>query len=112
MQQAMKDNQKEIFENFYIGVYDTPKKLNRSTKKIPMTVIQLIEGGDTSIEMIEKLSKDFPVFIYKSCITIHGIFDTKTTGVGGYKNLRLNQNGSLEILYSAIDNQKIKGINE
>jgi len=112
MSNAQQANEKETLERFYVGSFDTPKKLNRSTTKVSEADIQAIENGACSIEMIEKMAKKLPIFIYKSCITIHGTFgDINRTSIGGYQNIRQNANGSLEILYSAIDRAKIDTIN-
>jgi len=105
-------NEKETLERFYVGSFDTPKKLNRSEKKVSSSDIADIENGICTIEMIEKMAKKLPIFIYRSCITIHGTFgDISRTSIGGYQNIRQNANGSLEILYSAIDRSKVDAIN-
>lgn len=93
--------------------FATPKKLNRSLKPIAPEIIQELESGKFTFEMIEKLKTQFPIFHYKSCITIHGNWQgVETTGIGHYKNIHKNQNGSLEVFYSAIDRDKIKRIRE
>lgn len=93
--------------------FDTPKKLNRSSKAIlPQTVEQLEDGIFTS-EMIKELAKSYPVYRYRTCITVHGLWpEVERTRIGGYKNVHQNQNGSVEIYYSAIDKEKINRIRE
>lgn len=87
--------------------YDTPKKLNRSDKRIAPVVIDEIENGMVTCEQIEVLAKGFPIFRYKTCITIHGDFDFNSIPrIGGYKNVIQNQNKSVEIRYNAIDYDK------
>lgn len=94
-------------------LFDTPKKLNRSEEKVTVDVIDEIEKGGVSIERLESLG--LPVYKYKTQITIHGDFEgiTKSrVGVGGYKNLLLNQNNSLGVKYNAIDAEKKKIIGD
>lgn len=101
-----------VLESLCKGDFDTPKKLNRSGEKIPQTIIDQIESGRFTSEMMADLAKKFPVFIYKSCITIHGDFpDVNRSYIGNYKNIRQNANGSLEVLYSAIDLDKVNTVN-
>ena len=50
-----------------------------------------------------------PIFIYKTCITIHGnLGDIQRTRIGRYKNLHQCDNGSLEVRYNAIDYKEKK----
>ncbi len=101
-----------VLESIQKGDFDTPKKLNRSEKKIPQTIIDQIEGGEFTSEMMAELAKKFPIFTYKSCLTIHGDFpDIVRAYIGNYKNIRQNANGSLEVLYSAIDLDKVRNVN-
>jgi len=91
--------------------FATPKKLNRSTKAIPQTIVEQLENRLFTCEMIEDLKKQYPIYHYKSCITIHGNWgEVNTSRIGRYKNIHQNQNGSLEVYYSAIDRQKIDTI--
>ena len=70
-----------------LGEFDTPKKLNRSTKKIPQSIIDQLEGGKVTFEMIQELKGQFPIFLYKSCLTIHGAWgDIKRSRIV-YKNI-------------------------
>ena len=93
-----------------LGEFDTPKKLNRSTKKIPQSIIDQLEGGKVTFEMIQELKGQFPIFLYKSCLTIHGEWgDIKRSRIV-YKNIIQNQNGSLEVLWSAIDLEAFKKV--
>lgn len=104
MENTQITDKKTTFLDRYIGTYDTPKKLNRSTKKVSEEIINKIESGDiTSADLIE-LSSEFPIFTYKTCITIHGDFpNINREYIGGYKNLHQNKNGSIEIKHNAID---------
>lgn len=91
--------------------FDTPKKLNRSNKAIAPAVINDLENGLFTCEAIDQLSQSFPIFHYRTCITVHGHWPTiERTRVGGYKNVHQNLNGSVEVRYSAIDNEKIERI--
>lgn len=99
-------DKEQVFESIYFGNFATPKKLNRSNKPIPQQYIDSIESGEVNSDMIKEISKIVPVFVYKTCITIHGnLPDIQRQTVGGYKNLIQNKNNSLEIRYSAIDHQ-------
>lgn len=102
-------DKKSVFYSKYEGIFATPKKLNRSQKAIPQQFIDKIESGECNSADIENLQKIVPVFVYKTCLTIHGNFpDINRTHIGYYKNIIQNQNGSLEIRWSAIDNHKKK----
>lgn len=93
--------------------FDTRKVLNRSTGTIPGDVIENLEDGIFTTEMIDQLAKELPVFRYQTCITIHGAWERVTTRrIGGYANVIQNKNGSVEVRYSAIDNEKCKKANE
>lgn len=66
-----------------------------------ITAAELAEAGVT-IERLEALR--VPVYSYATQITIHGTFpEAIPYGVGGYKNLVRNGNGSLGVRYSAVD---------
>lgn len=101
----------EVLLSLDAGDYDTPKKLNRSEKRIPAAIVERIEAGEMTSEMLGELGRSFPVFRYKTCITVHGLFDLAAVPkIGGYKNLIQNQNGSLEIRYNAIDFERKRAI--
>jgi len=102
----------ETLLNINLGKqFATPKKLNRSTRLIPENVLESLESREFTFEMIEELKTKFPIFHYKSCLTIHGYWGEVTTKrIGYYKNIHQNKNGSLEVYYSAIDVDKIKNI--
>ena len=103
----------QVFYNRYIGNFATPKKLNRSSKKITEDILNEIEEGNISSLTIKNISLSFPVFVYKTCLTIHGNMpEISRTRIGGYKNLIQNKNGSLEIRYSAIDYKQKKLISQ
>lgn len=93
--------------------FDTPKKLNRSTDPINPTFIDQVEAGEMTTELIDSLAGYLPIFRYRTCLTIHGDWPAITrTSIGSYKNLHQNQNGSMEVYYSAIDTKKIEAIRE
>jgi len=98
-------DKQQVFFNKYIGKYDTPKKLNRSSKDVNGDFIDLLEDGTVTSRDILKQSQIVPIFTYKTCVTIHGnIPPVKISRIGGYKNIIQNANGSIEVRYSAIDN--------
>lgn len=104
-------DEKTVFYSKYFGNFDTPKKLNRSSTDVPSEFIEAIEAGEVKSEMIKKLEKNFPIFTYQSCLTIHGNLPTiERSRIGNYKNLIQNKNGSLEIRWSAIDYQAKKSV--
>lgn len=93
--------------------FHTPKKLNRSSKLITAETVEQLEDGIFTSEMIDQLAGEYPVYRYRTCITVHGIWpEVSRTRIGGYKNVHQNQNGSVEIYYSAIDKEKINRIRE
>lgn len=112
MQNNIQFTEKEqVFFKKYLGEFDTPKKINRSAQSIPQETIDKIESGIIESADINFLKNKYPVFTYKTCLTIHGNFpEICRNRIGGYKNILQNKNGSLEIRYSAIDYQKRKDI--
>jgi len=85
--------------------------LNRSGKLIPNNIVQELEEGKFTSEMIDELAGTYPVYRYRTCITIHGNWpQIEREKIGGYKNIHQNQNGSLEVYYSAIDQNKLHHI--
>ena len=74
------------------------------TKIMNITPVELTGQGLT-IERMENLN--VPAYYYATQLTIHGKIKGEIPyGVGGYKNLIRNQNGSLGVKYSAIDMKK------
>ena len=99
-------DKEQIFYCKYSGNFDTPKKLNRSEVNVPETFINDIEGGAITSSSLKELNKLVPIFVYKTCLTIHGnLGEIGRTYLGGYKNIHQNKNGSLEVKYNAIDYQ-------
>lgn len=81
-------------------------KKNRKRVKVSSSILDKIEKG-ISIEELEKIGKNLPIFKYKTQITIHGLFpQLKKSRVYGYKNIFQNKNKSIGIRYNAIDEQK------
>jgi hypothetical protein len=97
-------DKEQIFYNKYVGTFDTPKKLNRSTLLVPDNILEAINTGTFGSTDLKKLGSLLPVFVYKTCVTIHGnIPPIQVSRIGMYKNVIQNKNGSLELRYSAID---------
>lgn len=91
--------------------FDTRKMLNRSNLAIAQSVIDELESGVFTCEAIDLLSAKYPIFKYRTCITIHGNWpEISRTRIGGYKNVHQNLNGSVEVRYSAIDTDKIHSV--
>lgn len=87
---------------FEAGNYETPKKLNRSHKQVPVEVADQIESHGITSEQLDTLG--LPVFRYKTQITIHGRFPDIGSGrLHGYKSIFQNQNGSIGVKYIAVD---------
>ena len=42
--------------------FDTPKKLNRSTSQVRSEIVDELEAGSFTSEMIAELRKDYPIF--------------------------------------------------
>jgi len=87
--------------------FDKKSKLLLSDKKIPQILIDAIEKGDITSEVLETL--DFPIRKYMTQITIHGDFDNFNQGYG-YKFVFKNKNGSVGVKWQAIDWKKRKYI--
>lgn len=104
MENIIFTEKEQVFLNIYSGKFDTPKRLNRSAKKVPTLIIDSIEGGKITSQQIKELAQTLPIFVYKTCLTIHGNFpEIERQRIGYYKNIIQNNNGSLEIRYNAID---------
>lgn len=89
--------------------YDRKNKLNRSSKKIDVRVLDKIEERGITLEELKSLG--VPIFRYQSQITIHGIFPSVGWGyVGGYKLVFQNKNKSIGVKWQAIDYEKKKRI--
>lgn len=88
------------------GTYDQRHKLNACNRSFPSDLLRQLEDGCT-IETLEKIASSFPIFKYRTQITIHGHFpELENSRVGYCKNLFKNENGSLGVRYSAIDAEK------
>lgn len=88
------------------GTYDQRHKLNTCSRNFPSELLRQVEDGCT-IETLERIASTFPIYKYRTQITIHGHFpELETERVGYYKNLFKNENGSLGVRYSAIDADK------
>jgi hypothetical protein len=96
------DKMKAMFSR-KIGSFDTPKRLNRANLIIPEDYQAKIEDGTITSSDIVNLSSIVPIFRYKTCITIHGKWAIHRERIGGYKNIILNDNGSVELRYNAVD---------
>lgn len=87
---------------------DTRKVSNRCEKTVTQSIISQIETGGVTTEQLAEFAKKYPVFFYKTQVTLHGLFPEMGAYSHGYKNLIRNQNGSLGVKYSAIDAAKKK----
>jgi len=100
----------EVIEIFKTN-FDKKNKLNRLNKSINSDILDKIEHGLT-LESLEVITKDLPVFKYYSQITIHGLFPEVTNNYCfGYKNIFQNKNKSIGVRWSAIDEIKRKKMN-
>lgn len=98
------ENAREVLFGHYVGQYETPKKSNHSGRPIPQDVIDQLEQGVVTSEAIAGLAGSYPIYRYKTCLTIHGTWpQVQRERIGGYKNIRQNANGSLEVYWNAID---------
>ena len=86
--------------------FDKKNKINRGYGIVPENVVADIESNGITSELLDQFK--FPVFKYKTQITLHGKFETGNNYfiTGGYKNLIVNKNKSLGVRYSAIDIKK------
>ena len=85
---------------------DTRKASNRCENVVSKAMVHQIEKEGITTEILEALNKTFPIFTYKTQVTVHGLFPEVKKRSYGYKNLITNKNGSLGIRYSAIDADK------
>ena len=86
------------------GQYDTAKKSNHSSARIPQDIVDQIEAGTATSDQVAALAGRFPIYRYRSCLTIHGTWpQVQRDSIGSYKNIRQNGNGSLEVLWTALD---------
>ena len=86
------------------GSYETAKKSNHGSAKIAQATVDSIEVGTITSAQIADLARIHPVYKYRTCLTIHGHWPTvDRERIGRYKNIHQNQNGSLEVLWTAID---------
>ena len=98
------NTQPERLFSFDIGTFETAKKSNHGTGRIAQSIVDSIEAGEVTSEHIAELATIHPIYRYKTCLTIHGHWPTvDRERIGQYKNIRQNQNGSLEVLWTAID---------
>lgn len=87
--------------------YATAKKSNHSTAPIPQVIVDEVERGEPTLEMIQTLAHGHPIYVYQTCLTVHGAWPkVQQQYAFGYKHLRQNQNGSMEILWPAVDGTK------
>tara|TARA_R100001244_G_scaffold54060_1_gene46802 strand:- start:820 stop:1821 length:1002 start_codon:yes stop_codon:yes gene_type:complete len=86
--------------------FDKKNKINRGYGIVSENVVADIESNGITSELLDQFK--FPVFKYKTQITLHGKFETGNNYfiTGGYKNLIVNKNKSLGVRYSAIDIKK------
>lgn len=99
---------KEIQEIFQTqSKWDSKHINNVCERPVDDGLLRMIERG-CSIEAIEDIvSKGYPVFKYKTQITIHGLFpEVEKHRIGGYKNLFQNKNKSIGVRWSAVDINK------
>ena len=103
-------NQIEDLQKLLSGEYKnfaTPKKINRSEISLPQDFVDEVEKGNVSVVELLELQATYPIYVYRTCITIHGSWpELSRQRIGGYKNLIQNANGSVEVLYSALDADK------
>lgn len=86
---------------------DSRKVSNRSALTVPRSILDEIEKEGITTERLTLLSDTYPIYYYKTQVTVHGVFPKGMTGSSfGYKNLVRNKNGSLGIRFSAVDAKK------
>jgi hypothetical protein len=113
--QELKDQIDGLFE-VESSLLDTKKINNRAPEIVHAgeAFLDALASDGLTLEMIEALqAKGTPIFKYKTQLTVHGLFpDDVVTRVGGYKNVAINENGSMGIRYNAIDFDKKKRLME
>lgn len=90
--------------------FDSKNITNKGHGIVSSEIIDQIENFGITSELLDKFP--FPIFKYRTQITLHGKFDKSIpityNSTGGYKNLIVNKNQSLGVRYSAIDIHKKK----
>jgi len=88
--------------------FDSKNITNKSLGRVNANLVSEIESSGVTSEMLQ--SYPFPIFKYRTQITLHGQFESEKDCFisGGYKNLIINKNKSLGVRYSAIDINKKK----
>lgn len=101
-------NVEELFSDDY--VFDHKHILNTDKGYvIPPELLKEIDNGITS----EFLNKILPeIYIYRTQITIHGIFPEQINPYEQYKLVFRNKNGSIGVRYNAIDLEKKRRIGD
>lgn len=99
-------DQYQTFFNATNGSFNTPKKINRTPILIPEEYCDKIDNSTITSEDIVRLGSLVTLFRYKTCVTIHGLWRSTNERIGGYKNVHVNKNGSIELKYNAIDRDK------
>jgi hypothetical protein len=85
---------------------DSKHILNTSHKFVPESILTQIESGLT-IEQLEEIAKMYPIYKYRTQITIHGQFaELSNNWIHSYKHVFQNKNKSIGVKYGAIDECK------
>lgn len=98
----------EKLVELFAGNYDSKHKLNTTNKEMPIELLEKIDNGDVSFEVLnEYINRGYDIYTYRTQITIHGVCNKELNDrIGGYKNVIVNGNGSVGIKWVAIDRIK------
>lgn len=98
----------EKLVELFAGNYDSKHKLNTTNKEMPIELLDKIDNGDVSLEVLnEYIKRGYDIYTYRTQITIHGVCSKELNNrIGGYKNVIVNGNGSVGIKWTAIDRIK------
>lgn len=104
---ALPELKKTMFEEVFSSKEETRKGNNLCPNlTIPDSLVQKLEKG-ISTEELSALKKDgYKILLYKTQLTIHGIFPELQLRVGGYKNVFTNKNLSLGVKWNVVDYEK------
>lgn len=97
----MSENMKSIY--YEESKYDKKKKLNRHEVEISIKELDIINEGITSETLQKMLDNEFPIYYYRTQITLHGLFDKLPPY---YVRIFQNKNKSIGIRYTTIDETK------
>lgn len=104
---AIQELKKTMFEELYSSKEETRKGNNLCPDlKIPESLVLKLDKGITTEELSALKKEGYKILLYKTQLTIHGVFPELDLRVGGYKNVFTNKNLSLGVKWNVVDYEK------